>query len=369
MPTGLARVRAALDDQYLDRLPVCLILHAMGARMLGMPIGRYATDARLMADSVLTAYRHFGYDGLQLSLGVATEAEALGCATRQPEDGLPVVIEPVLTDRRRLLSMRIPDMGHDGRLPLFVDAVARVREAVGDEAWVIATIRGPLLMGSQLRGVEQMLLDLLDDPAWTQELFAFTTEVGIAFGERLVQAGAHAIAIGEATSSPDFISPALYRRHVHAHHVRLVQGLHEAGCRSAIMHICGRALPIVADVAATGSDVMDIDCQVDPLDAFGVAGPRMTLRGNIDPVSVLLYGDPGRVEVEVSRLLGAVGGRGRYILGSGCDVPADSPAENIKALMRAARHGNIRPDDGRRRLPGLGRATSPPRGASRSVGG
>jgi uroporphyrinogen-III decarboxylase len=46
------------------------------------------------------------------------------------------------------------------------------------------------------------------------------------------------------------------------HHQKLVAGLHEAGCEATVMHICGQAQPIVADVAGTGCDVMDVDCRV-----------------------------------------------------------------------------------------------------------
>jgi uroporphyrinogen decarboxylase len=319
--------------------PICPILHTTSARLEGVPIGRYASDAALMAECVLHAYRLFGYDGVQLSLGVATEAEALGADTRQPPDGLPVIQAPLLERQSDLAHLTLPDMERDGRLPLFAEAVSKVHQAIGQEAWIIATIRGPLVMASQLRGVEQTLIDLLESPEWMAELLAFATEVGIAFGRLLVAVGADAIAIGEATCSPDFIAPRLYREQIRRHHERLVSGLHQAGCRTTVMHICGQALPIVGDVASTGTDVMDIDWQVDPARAFAVAGERMALRGNIDPVDVLLYGTPAQVEEAVRQTLARVGRHRRFILSSGCDVPPDTPPEQIHALVRAGRRG------------------------------
>lgn len=335
--TGLERVRAALAAKSSDHVPICPILHIMGARLLGRPISHYATDAGFMAECVLHAYRLFGYDGLQLSLGVATEAEAMGSQTEQPEDGLPVVVSPFLKQPRDLAKLRFPDVERAGRLPLFAEAVSRVSAAIGDEAWVVAMVRGPLLMASQLRGVESMLIDLLERPQWAQELFAFTTEVGIAFGRLLIEAGAHAIAIGEATCSPDFISPNIYRHQVRRHHRRLVEGLHEAGCETTIMHICGQTRAIISDVASTNTDVMDIDHQVNPAEAWELAGAHMSVRGNIDPVNVLLFGTPEMVEQHVQEVMREMAGRGRFILGSGCDVPPDTPPANIEALVRAGR--------------------------------
>jgi len=337
MTTGLDRVRAVLDGRRPDGVPIVPILHTMAAHLAGVLIGEYAADPVIMADCVVRAYRRFGYDGVQLSLGVAAEAEALGAGTLQPEDGLPVVTRPLLQDTVDLSRLALPDVTRDGRLGLFAQATRRVVQAVGAEAWVIATIRGPLLMATQLRGVEQMLIDLIERPAWCADLLAFTTEVGIAYGRYLMQQGAHAIAIGEATCSPDFISPRMYRQHVLAYHSRLVGALHEAGEVTTIMHICGHALPLVSDVAGIGCDVMDIDSQVDPARALSAAGERMVLRGNIEPSDVLLYGDPNLVAQRVEAVMVAVAGRGRLILGSGCDVPPDTPAGNIEALVRTGR--------------------------------
>jgi uroporphyrinogen decarboxylase len=63
----------------------------------------------------------------------------------------------------------------------------------------------------------------------------------------------------------------------------------------------------------------------------------MTMRGNIDPVNVLLFGTPEDVEQHVDAIMSKLAGRGRFILGSGCDVPSDTPTANIEALVRAGR--------------------------------
>lgn len=221
-------------------------------------------------------------------------------------------------------------------MALFLEAMGRVVEAVGEEAWIVAGIRGPFLMGSQLRGVEPLLMDLIDRPDWVGELLAFTTEVGLAFGRALIEVGAHAISIGEATCSPDFINPVMYRQVINPHHARLIQGLKEQCCEASLVHICGQALPIVADVAAAGAAVMDVDWQVDLQQAEQLAG-SMTLRGNLDPVEVLLYGSPDLVAQKTKEALEAAASGGHFILGSGCDVPPDTPPENIQAMVQTAR--------------------------------
>ena len=64
-------------------------------------------------------------------------------------------------------------------------------------------------------------------------------------------------------------------------------------------------------------------------------GSRATLRGNIDPVGVVLEGTPEQV-LEASRecIKNAKEG-GRFILALGCTVAYNTPRENIRALQRA----------------------------------
>ena len=160
----------------------------MGARLIGVPTGA-TPDAAVMARAITAAYGRFGYDGVQLSLGVAAEAEALGAPTAQPEDGLPVVTRPLLEEPADLSRLTVPDVARAGRLGLFAEAVSRVVGAIGREAWVVATLRGPLLMATQLRGVEQFLVDLLERPDWCEDLLRLTTQVGAAYGRVLVGRG------------------------------------------------------------------------------------------------------------------------------------------------------------------------------------
>jgi uroporphyrinogen-III decarboxylase len=64
-------------------------------------------------------------------------------------------------------------------------------------------------------------------------------------------------------------------------------------------------------------------------------GAGQVLLGNINPVSVMRNGNPETVTnaiAECHRHSGA-----RYIVGAGCEVPRDTPPENLRALCEYAR--------------------------------
>jgi uroporphyrinogen decarboxylase len=329
---GRQRVERALAGKFADRLPVLPILHSGLAPLFDVPLGAFYTQAEMMADVIVRGYRTFGYDGVQLSLGVTGEAEALGARVAQPDDGLPQLQEHLLADPGGLPALRARDPTRGGRMPLFYDAVGQEVKEIGDEAYVLATMRGPLLALSQLRGVEQTMIDLITQPEIAAEGLDFTTEVALRLGTWLLDSGAHGLLLGEATCSPSFISPAMYRELVLPRHQRLVGALKQAGWRAVGMHICGDTTSIVEDIVGTGADFFDVDYQVPAEQAIAAAGGRIVGRGNLDPSAVFRFGTPGVVRSATEALCAAVG-ENPWIASSGCDIPPGTPAENIAAFV------------------------------------
>ena len=67
-------------------------------------------------------------------------------------------------------------------------------------------------------------------------------------------------------------------------------------------------------------------------------GPDVALLGNIDPVNMLRNGTPEKIAAAVAECHRQAGSR--YIVGAGCEVPRDTPEENVSALTKYARsHG------------------------------
>ena len=339
---GLTRVRATLTGRSVDRRPVLPILHSGLPPLLEVPLGTFYTDAEVMADVIVRGYRTFGYDGVQLSLGVTGEAEALGADVAQPPDGAPVLNEPLLQDfpspesAETLEDLRTRDPLTGGRMPLYYEAVWRTAGQIGEEAFVLAMLRGPLLAASQLCGAEDLLIAMITAPDEVETLLAFTTGVARELGTWLRSSGAHGLILGEATCSPNFISPTLYRTLVHPYHRALVADLRDAGWATLGLHVCGEITPIFEDLVATGVDFLDVDYQVDAGDAIKLARDRVALRGNLDPSSLLRFGTPAQVRGATRDLMAAVEDAPRWILGSGCDIPPGTPEANLRAFIETA---------------------------------
>ena len=120
MTNGLTRIHNALQSRPNDRPPVMPILHSGLPPLFDVPPGDFFSSAATMADVIVRGYRTFGYDGVQLSLGVTGEAEALGAIVAQPADAAPVLqsyLLPNMTDTAALDALRHRDPRTGGGCP------------------------------------------------------------------------------------------------------------------------------------------------------------------------------------------------------------------------------------------------------------
>jgi uroporphyrinogen-III decarboxylase len=63
-------------------------------------------------------------------------------------------------------------------------------------------------------------------------------------------------------------------------------------------------------------------------------GPAQVLLGNLNPVRVLRDGTPEAVKLAIAECHRDSGAR--FIVGAGCEVPRDTPEQNLMALSQYA---------------------------------
>ena len=96
---------------------------------------------------------------------------------------------------------------------------------------------------------------------------------------------------------------------------------------------CGLSL---SHIAACGCDVVGVDWQTAPATARRLAGPDLTLQGNLDPAALLT--DPETVAERTRQTLEAFNrAGGGHIFNLGHGVDKRTPPENVAALVEAVR--------------------------------
>jgi MtaA/CmuA family methyltransferase len=329
---SLERVLAHLDGRPVDRLPLMPITMQYAADVIGVQYRPYVTDFRTLVEGQLRTVEKFGFDYVSCISDPAREAADCGSDIALFDDQPPAFKEEraLLADRTTLATLRVPDPLAGGRMTDRVRAAELFRREVGGDKLIEGWIEGPMAEGADLRGINTIMLDLYDDPAFIVDLFEFATEMEIRFARAQVDAGVDLIGIGDAAAS--LVGPHFYDRFVWPYEKRMVDAIHAMGARVRL-HICGDTNAILDGMGRLGCDIVDLDYPVDMGDARARM-PGQVLLGNIEPVGVLLKGTPERVTAGLEACHRAVGPR--YIVGAGCEVPRDTPEANIRAMCRFA---------------------------------
>lgn len=327
------RVLAHLDGRPVDRLPLMPITMMFACDQIGARYFDYCTDYRVLAEGQLRTAEAFGFDYVNTMSDPAREAADCGAKVEYFENQPVALLEDdaLLSDKTRLATLKLPDPLGGGRMHNGIKAVALLRQRVGKEKIVEGWVEGPMAEAADLRGINTVMMDFYDDPGFVRNLFGFVIKMEMQFAREQVRAGADVIGIGDAAAS--LISPQLYQEFVWPYEKTLVDGIHELGAKVR-MHICGNTSRFLRELGALGCEIVDLDFLAPLGQGRALMGPNQILLGNLNPVAVLRNGDPGGVSRAVADCHHAAGSR--FIAGAGCEVPRDTPPENLRALCAYA---------------------------------
>lgn len=342
--TSRERVLAALSGRPVDRIPCGPMMMDIGAVALDIPVGRYATDADLLARSQLALHERIGQDVIFLGCDNYYIAEGFGCVSEQPEDETPHLAKPPCSELGEVRNLRVPDPLTDGRMPLFIEATRQVRRAVGDEVAIRTPGTGPFALASYFIGTQEWLIEIAlanagmpgSDREALHHALELSSDALIAFGKACFDAGADLLHCGDSLSSCDVISPKDYEEWAFPYQRKVITAWKEHGAKT-LLHICGDSSAVLDLYVQTGADIIEVDHKVDLAYAREVVAGRCAIIGNLDPVTALLQGTPDAVAHASRRAMSvAATTPGGFILGSGCAVPRPTPFENIRAMVEAA---------------------------------
>jgi MtaA/CmuA family methyltransferase len=328
------RVLAHLEGRPVDHLPLMPITMMFACDLIGARYRDYCTDHRVLAEAQVRVAEQFGFDYVNTMSDPAREAADCGAPVHYFENQPVALIEDnaLLADKTRLATLQIPDPLGGGRMTNGVQAVSLLRQKVGRDKVVEGWIEGPIAEAADLRGINTVMLDFFDDPAFVRDLFEFVVAMELRFAKAQVEAGIDVMGVGDAAAS--LVGPQLYREFVWPYEKKLVDGLHQLGTRVRL-HICGNTRFALAEMGRLGCEIVDLDYPAPVAEARAQMGPDQVLLGNINPVQILRNGTPEIVTQAIAQCHREAGPR--YIVGAGCEIPRDTRPENVQALAAYAR--------------------------------
>ncbi len=328
---SLQRLQNLQSGKPVDRVLNFDIFMMRAAHHIGAPLSKYYLDYRVLCEANLAVLKEFDLDIVQAISDPYREAVDTGLEVEFPTDNLPLSKKPLIVEPNDLGNVRFPVQNFGARMTDRLEGIRAMREQVGDEVPVMGWVEGALAEAADLRGMTNIMRDLAKRPAWLKELLEKCVEVEIAFACAQIDAGAHMIGLGDAVAS--LISPHMYREFALPYEQRIFEAIKAKGGIPRL-HICGNTTHLLKDMAQSGAQIVDIDSMVDMRQA-AEALDGIIICGNLNPVSIFLQGSPDQVREGV--FTNAAVGYARWISAGGCEIPDQTPAENLHAQSQALR--------------------------------
>lgn len=314
------------------------LITSCAARIAGVTVREYCTDGKAMARAHLAAWKRFSHDGLMVFSDVGMVAEALGSAYVSSEDSVPELEKPILTNIEAVSALKLPAGEIPGRWGVYYDAIEILFNSVSDRVPVLAFVPAPFTTAAGLRGTEDFLVDLIIDPEGAHQTLEKAAEGVRALLDGVMERGALPVLV-DPLASGSVLSADQFSQFVLPYLQNEIKYLHRYDM-DVILHICGRTTSILEHIVDSTTDLFSLDDT--PLqEACDKLGDRVRIVGNIRPTK-MLHSTPAEIADEVAGSLRIAKQAPKgFALSTGCEMPLDTPEENIDAFMETGRREGI----------------------------
>ena len=314
------------------RKMVVPLVGAPGARLTGTTLKQNLTDASVQIESLTRLYERLQPDAMLPFMDLTIEAEALGLEINSPEDDNPSIKSHPVKTREDFEIIKNNWRGISGKMPLYVDIIKSMSDRLPKTVKKFAYVIGPITLVSELMGVAEAAEATVEQPDFIADMLDFSVEVIGDYANALFDAGADAMCVLEPTAV--LLSPRSYKKNSQRPFKALVEKVNN---RPLILHVCGDTKYILKGMCDSGTVGLSLDTPMNFPELAKTVPENIDLIGNIDPVAIILEATPEEVEKVTIEFIKNMKGIDNFILSTGCDIPLDTPMENLDAFMRAGR--------------------------------
>jgi hypothetical protein len=226
--------------------------------------------------------------------------------------------------------------------PFHLDAIEAVKARVGNEVSVHSEIFSPFSQFLELLDYEAALTALLTDPGKVHACLERLALGAIDLAGRQADAGVDAILISSAFAGTGLISRDNYSEFVLPYERKIISEIKSRQAEVKVYtHTCGAIgdrLDLMLETGTDGIDTLDPPPlgTVELVDAVPMLKGKAFIKGNIDAVNTLLFGDEEKVRAAVLERLEVAKEGGGYILSTACSVPPRVRPELVETMSEVA---------------------------------
>jgi uroporphyrinogen decarboxylase len=300
-----------------------------GVQLNGSTLKQNTFNWGTQFSTVFALERRFRPDAVFFFMDLSVEASALGLPVRFPVDDSPTVERHMVQRTEDLAHVTSSDVLTDGRVAVYVETMRLMSRYL--DSIKGAYVTGPFTLAGLLMGASEAAIATVTDPELLTAVLHFASGVIARYARELERAGADIVCILEPTAS--FLSPQKFAQFAQPYIAEIIETLGAI----PVLHICGQTTHLIDGMVETGAHGLSLGPLVDFPQAAKRVPESVVLMGNLDPVRVIRDMTPNGVYRTTHDLVDSMVSYANFVVASGCDLPMDTPLENIHAMIDAVR--------------------------------
>ncbi|MDO9547495.1 MAG: uroporphyrinogen decarboxylase family protein [Candidatus Marinimicrobia bacterium] len=328
-------------EQYrLKKRLVAPLMGMPGLKMINSTIKLGQQNFRIHYEAIKALADLYQPDIVFPLMDLSVEANAIGRYTLFPLDDTATLPHVTFNLSQVKILPKI-DITADTRALGYAKVTALLRRNIVSKILKGVYVTGPYTLAALILGAEETARSVILDSQGLHALLDYTTKVIENYTELLIESGAQIVCILEPSAS--MLSSSHFEE-FSGNYVKQISALCAVHKVDTVYHVCGNTTHLIKSMAESGVSGLSLDSPdsgVNLPQAITEVPEDVVIIGNINPVGKILTGSPFEVKEEVNELLESVDQFPNFILSTGCDLPKNTPIENIEAFMKAGREYRI----------------------------
>ena len=309
--TSMQRVLTTLKHQEPDRVPFFLLVTMHGAKELGLSIKEYFSKPQHVVEGQLRLRAKYNHDCLYNFYYAPIEIEAWGGEIIFCKDGPANSGMPFIRKFEDIQKMEVPrNINTIPALAKVLQSAKLLKEKVGNDVPIIGVVISPFSLPVMQMGFDKYIELMYERPDLFDHLMKINEEFCVAWANAQLRAGSTAICYFDPIASTTISTREMYLQTGYKVAKRTLARIEGP---TATHMASGRCLPIIDDIAETGTALIGVSAQEDLGALKAACRSKISIMGNLNGIE-MRHWTQERAAAEVKNAISAAGKGGGFIL-------------------------------------------------------
>ncbi len=314
----------------VSQVPVMPIMTNPGIELIGKKVIDAIKDGRTHYEAIMALRKRFPQSVASTTImDLSVEAEAFGANIVFDDNEVPTVTGRMLESVVDVEALQIPSLD-TMRVPEYLKA-NRLAAAELDVPLFGGCI-GPFSLAGRLYDMTELMMAMYIEPDTANQLLDKCTQFILEYCRKIKEGGSSGVVMAEPAAG--LLSNDDCQTYSSRFVKRIVDTLQDDNF-VVMLHNCGNTGQCTKAMIETGAAALHFGNTIDMAQVLDEVPADIAVSGNINPVEIMKFGTPQQVEDAARQLVRLAEKHNNFILSTGCDVPPETPFENIESLFNA----------------------------------